>query len=102
MLKSLSGKTHKVITSLCVIIQKDGEIKTYNTHDIAKVTFIKLDDETISNYLDCGEYKDKAGAYAIQGRSGMFIKKINGSFASVMGLPTHILFEILKEENLIV
>ena len=102
MLKSLSGKTHKVITSLCVMIEKDGEIKTYNTHDIAKVTFLKLSDESINNYLNCNEYKDKAGAYAVQGRSGMFIKKINGSFASVMGLPTHLLFEILKKENLIV
>ncbi|MBE5745838.1 MAG: septum formation protein Maf [Clostridiales bacterium] len=102
MLKSLSGNTHKVITSLCVIIEKDGEVKTYNTHDISKVTFLKLSDETINNYLDCGEYQDKAGAYAIQGRSGMFIKNINGSFASVMGLPTHILYEILKKENLII
>lgn len=100
MLKSLSGKTHKVITSLCVMVEKDGEFKTYNTHDIAKVTFLNLSDETINNYLNCNEYKDKAGAYAVQGRSGMFIKKINGSFASVMGLPTHLLFEILKKENL--
>lgn len=101
MLKALSGNTHKVITSLCVMIEKNGEIKTYTTHHTSKVTFIKLSDETINNYLDFGEYKDKAGAYAVQGRSGMFIKKINGSYASIMGLPTHLLYEILKQENLI-
>ena len=102
MLKQLSGSTHKVITSLCVLIEKDGEIKTYNTHDIAKVTFIKLDDAAINSYLSFDEYKDKAGAYAIQGRSGMFIKKLNGSFATVMGLPTHLLFQIFKKVNWIV
>ena len=102
MLKSLSGRIHKVISSLSVLIEKDGQIKSYTTHDIAKVKFLKLSDETINNYLNFGEYADKAGAYAIQGRSGMFIKNINDSFASVMGLPTHLLFEILKKENLMV
>lgn len=101
MLKTLQGNTHKVITSLCVLIEKDGEVKTYNTHDIANVTFVKLSEEEINNYLKFDEYKDKAGAYAVQGRSGMFIKKINGSYPTVMGLPTHILYQILKQENLI-
>lgn len=101
MLKSLSNNTHKVITSLAVLIDDGKILKKYVTHDIAKVTFIKLTDEEINKYLEFDEYKDKAGAYAVQGRSGMFIKQINGSFASVMGLPTHLLYSILHKENLI-
>ena len=99
MLKTLSGKWHKVITSLCVNVSRNGEQKKYLTYDICKVKFLKLTDEEIDKYLDCGEYKDKAGAYAIQGKSGMFIEKIYGSYATVIGLPTHLLYQILKKEN---
>ena len=99
MLKTLSGKWHKVITSLCVNVSRNGEQKKYLTYDICKVKFLKLSDEEIDKYLDCGEYKDKAGAYAIQGKSGMFIEKIYGSYATVIGLPTHLLYQILKKEN---
>ena len=101
MLKTLSGKWHKVITSLCVNVSRNGEQKKYLTYDICKVKFLKLTDEEIDKYLDCGEYKDKAGAYAIQGKSGMFIEKIYGSYATVIGLPTHLLYQILKKENVV-
>ena len=101
MLSALSGNTHKVITSLSVIIEKDGKVVEYTTHDVSKVTFLKLDKSTINSYLDIGEYVDKAGAYAIQGRSGMFVKQIKGSYASIMGLPTHLLYQILHRENLL-
>lgn len=100
MLKLLSGNTHKVITSLCVIIEKDGNKKTYTTHDVSRVRFINLSDQEIEDYLTLDEYKDKAGAYAVQGRSGMFIQKIKGTYATVMGLPTHKLYKILHKENI--
>lgn len=100
MLRTLSGSWHKVITSLCVIISKNGETKEYLTHDVSKVKFINLSDDMIDNYLKYDEYKDKAGSYAVQGKSGMFIEKINGSYATVIGLPTHILFKILHSENI--
>lgn len=100
MLKLLSGNTHKVITSLCVIIEKDGNKKTYTTHDVSRVRFINLSDQEIEEYLKLDEYKDKAGAYAVQGRSGMFIQKITGTYATVMGLPTHKLYKILHSENI--
>ena len=100
MLKLLSGNTHKVITSLCVIIEKDGNKKTYTTHDVSRVRFINLSDQEIEEYLKLDEYKDKAGAYAVQGRSGMFIQKIKGTYATVMGLPTHKLYKILHLENI--
>ena len=100
MLKTLSNKWHKVITSLCVLIEKDGQTKQYLTSDITKVKFMKLDDNMIHDYLKTGEHKDKAGSYAIQGKSGMFIEKINGNMATVIGLPTCKLFKILRKENL--
>ena len=63
--------------------------------------FKKLSTEAINSYLDSGEYKDKAGAYAIQGKSGMFVEKVHGNFASIMGLPTNLLYDVLKQENIL-
>lgn len=100
MLKALSNKWHRVITSLCVLIEKDGQQKQYLTSEITKVKFMKLDDSMIYDYLKTGEHKDKAGSYAIQGKSGMFIEKIHGNMATVIGLPTCKLFKILRKENL--
>lgn len=101
MLKTLSNSWHKVVTGLCVLIERDGKITRYCTHDVTKVKFIKLTDQMISNYLKTGEHRDKAGAYAVQGYSGMFIQKIDGNYSTVIGLPTHKLFQILHNENLI-
>lgn len=101
MLKTLSGKTHKVITSLCILIENNGEIKEYLTYDMSKVTFINLTDDMINEYLTHDEYKDKAGSYAVQGIFAKFIKKINGSYATVMGLPIHLVYDVLHKECLI-
>ena len=100
MLKTLSGKWHKVVTGICVLIEKDGTIAKHCTHDITKVKFIKLTDEMIADYLKTGEHKDKAGAYAVQGYSGMFVEKLNGNYSTVIGIPTHKLFQILHKEGL--
>lgn len=101
MLKQLSNKWHKVYTSLCVIIEKDGNFKKYLLHDICKVRFKNLTDAMIDKYLKVGEHKDKAGAYGMQGYSGAFVEKINGNYATVIGLPVHKLYDILNQENLI-
>ena len=101
MLKTLSNNWHNVITSLCVIIEVDGIKKQYLTHSITKVKFMKLTDKMIEKYLQTGEHKDKAGAYAVQGYSGMFIEKIKGNYATVVGLDTNKLFDILHKEKLI-
>lgn len=100
MLKSLSNSTHKVVTSLCVIVKRGEETKTYLTNDVTKVKFNKLTNKDIENYLTFDEYKDKAGSYALQGRSGIFVKKIVGNMSTVIGLPIHILYQILKKENI--
>ena len=101
MLKTLSNSWHSVITSLCVMIEVGGIKKQYLTHTITKVKFMKLTDKMIEKYLQTGEHKDKAGAYAVQGYSGMFIEKIKGNYATVVGLDTNKLFDILHKEKLL-
>lgn len=100
MLKKLSNKHHKVVTGLSVLIEKDGQIKEYVTNDVSKVKFKKLTNEDIETYLSFDEYKDKAGSYAIQGKGGIFVEKINGNMTTIIGLPIHKLYNILKTENI--
>ncbi|MFN3969488.1 Maf-like protein [Flavobacterium sp.] len=85
MLKSMSGKTHEVITSVCF---KTID-KTETIFEVTKVTFNKLSDEAIQYYLDHYKPFDKAGAYGIQEWIGLVgIAKIEGSYTNVVGLPT--------------
>ena len=93
MLKMLSGKKHYVLTGVAVI----NEEKTVAFCEKATVYFQKLTDEEIEWYVNTLEPYDKAGAYAIQGLSARFIEKIDGDFYTVMGLPCHKLYEVLKE-----
>jgi septum formation protein len=85
MLKSMSGKTHEVITSVCFkTIQK-----TETIFEVTKVTFNQLSDEAIRYYIDHYKPFDKAGAYGIQEWIGLIgIAKIEGSYTNVVGLPT--------------
>lgn len=101
MLSKLSNNWHRVITSLCVIVSKNGTVKKYVSHSTTKVKFINLSEKMIDDYISTGEPMDKAGAYAIQGKASIFIEKIKGSYTSVIGLPTHTLFNILKQEGIL-
>ena len=84
MLKSLSGKTHEVITSVCIKNMK----KSDTFHEITKVTFNELTEEEIKYYLDNYQPFDKAGAYGIQEWIGLVaIAKIEGSYSNVVGMP---------------
>ena len=94
MLKSLSGKTHEVITSVC--IKNAGNSETFN--ETTKVTFNPLTDEEIAYYLE--EYKpyDKAGSYGIQEWIGLVaIARIEGSYANVVGLPVDKVYQRLMK-----
>jgi len=94
ILKSLSNKTHEVITSVCF---KTSE-KTETIHDITKVTFSTLSDDQISYYLDHYKPFDKAGAYGIQEWIGLIgITKIEGSYTNVVGLPTEKVYQYLTK-----
>lgn len=93
MLKSLSGKTHEVITSVCI---RNGE-NTEVFNDVTKVTFNPLTDEEIKYYLDNYKPFDKAGAYGIQEWIGLIaIARVEGSYNNVVGLPVDKLYRHLS------
>ena len=85
MIKTLSGKTHQVITGVCCY-SKDKQINI-EFSDVTNVSFTDISDEIIEKYLENAEYIDKAGAYAVQGLASMFVEKIDGSYDNVVGLP---------------
>ena len=101
MLTMLSGKWHKVVSGLCVMVQDKNGTREYLCHDVTKVKFKKLSTLDIERYIDSGEYIDKAGSYAIQGGAGMFVEKIVGNLSTVIGIPTHKLHDILKQEKIL-
>ena len=84
MLTMLSGKWHKVVSGLCVMVQDKNGTREYLCHDVTKVKFKKLSTLDIERYIDAGEYIDKAGSYAIQGGAGMFVEKIVGNLSTVI------------------
>lgn len=95
MLKSLSGRYHEVITGIAVINAQNGFYKT--AHEKTKVFFINITDDDIWAYISTGEPEGKAGAYAIQGKGALFIKKIEGCYTNVVGLPMVLVSSLLKE-----
>lgn len=97
MLEQLKNTKHDVITGLAVLVEKNGEYKEYITYDRAEVYFKDMTKEEIENWIHTGKAMDKAGAYAVQGEFMVFIEKINGNYATVMGLPIHKVYDILKE-----
>ena len=94
MIKELSGKTHEVITSVC--FKTSGKIKT--VHAITYVTFSQLEEDEIQFYVDNFRPFDKAGAYGIQEWIGLIgVEHIEGSYFNVVGLPTHLVYQTLRE-----
>ncbi len=85
-LQLLSGARHRVITSVTVLAP--GGTRGQKTVMTA-VSFKRLSDDEMSWYLKSGEWKDKAGGYAIQGLAGAFVKAITGSYSNVVGLPLY-------------
>ncbi len=98
MLRLLSGRSHQVLTGLCVIRTEDSYVKT--CCEKTEVWFRDITEQEISYYLDSKEYLDKAGGYAIQGIAASFISKIHGDYYNVMGLPLCRLVLLLREAGL--
>ena len=84
MLNRLSGKTHEVYSAVAVAV---SENEVHDRLNVTRVTFADLEPEWIESYCDTGDSMDKAGAYGVQGRAAERIKRIEGSFSGVMGLP---------------
>jgi len=107
MLRLLSGRTHQVITGVCLIQQQgtgNPELRTGledTRSETTKVTMSPLTADDIRFYVASGEPMDKAGAYAIQGLASRWIPRIEGDYANVVGLPVAIVFRMLKEHGAI-
>lgn len=97
MLRKISGDIHEVMTGLAIFIQKNGILTSNISVDVAEVHVNELSEEEIQKWLDTGNAWDKAGAYAIQQEFGVHIERIYGSYATVMGLPIHKVYEVIKD-----
>lgn len=92
MLRTLAGTQHRVLTAVGVQLEDRFEMKLSES----LVTFAPLDEPRIAAYVASGEPFDKAGAYAIQGRAGAFVSRLEGSYTGVMGLPLYETAELLR------
>ena len=97
MLKSYSGKSHRVLSGVTIIDCKTK--KSIKDYEKTKVYFKKLSDKEINSYIKTGEAMDKAGAYGIQDLSSIFIKKIEGCYFNVMGFPIYLIYKNLQKLN---
>ena len=97
MLLKLSGKTHTVITAVTIGIINKDKAKFHTISVSSSVEFATLTEVDCIEYCKTNEPFDKAGSYGIQGYGSAFIKKINGSYSNIVGLPIHEVVELLKE-----
>ena len=96
MIEELNHAKHEVLTGLCVMIQKDGTTQEKIDMGKAEVFWGNMSEKEIEDWIDTNEAYDKAGGYAIQGKFGVHIEKIEGDYYSIVGLPVHQLYEIIK------
>jgi septum formation protein len=90
MLKTLSGRVHRVTTGYCIIHRREEHCGAV----VTEVKFRELDDGLIWAYIKTGEPMDKAGAYGIQGRGGLFVEWIRGDYYNVVGFPIEIIWKL--------
>lgn len=95
MLRRLSGRSHQVITSLCVSNFKQDHVVTECV--TTDVLFREISDIEIRQYWQTTEPVDKAGAYAIQGLGGVFVRHLSGSYSAVVGLPLYETAQLLAQ-----
>jgi len=95
MLAALSGKTHEVMTSVCLLDARFEHVIVKNV--ITKVTFRRISDLEIIQYWQTGEPHDKAGSYGIQGLGSVFVEQISGSYSAVVGLPMFETAQLLQQ-----
>jgi septum formation protein len=107
MLRLLSGRTHQVITGVCLMgprlrtgNQKLGTGYEDTRSETTRVTMTTLSDDDIRSYIASGEPMDKAGAYAIQGRASRWIPRIEGDYFNVVGLPLALVWRMLRQYGL--
>jgi septum formation protein len=97
MLRALAGTSHEVLTAVCVRTAAGAEHEAVVATEVA---FAPLSDEEIAWYVATGEPRDKAGAYAIQGAAGAFVRSVRGSVSNVIGLPLAETLALLRAAGL--
>ncbi len=95
-LRLLSGRAHRVYSGICVITPRDA-VRTRLVE--TRVRFKRLSTEDLDSYLASGEWRGKAGGYAIQGIAGAFVVKLVGSYTNVVGLPLYETVALLQGES---
>ncbi len=95
MLSLLSGRSHGVVTALCLRDLEPG--KTVLASAVTQVVFDPIPADLMDRYLDWGEWIDKAGAYGIQGMAALFIREIDGCFFNVVGFPVNLFYQTLQQ-----
>jgi septum formation protein len=100
MLRLLAGRTHEVITGVCVVgavVSRQLPVAIKTASETTVVTFSEMSDDEINNYVTTGEPLDKAGAYAIQGIASRWIPRVEGDYSNVVGLPVALVYRMLRE-----
>ena len=93
MLRRLSGRQHEVVTGVSL----RGGPRAVIAVEATVVSFADLEDQEVDWYIRSGDWRDKAGAYAIQGLAGRFVNGIAGSYSNVVGLPVAVVYKLLKD-----
>ncbi len=93
ILKKLSGKTHTVYTGVAVLTDQGCDV----CHDTTEVTMEDIPEADIRAYVASGEPLDKAGAYGIQGPAAVFVKRVEGCYFTIIGMPMHKLYHMLAK-----
>jgi septum formation protein len=97
MLRMLSGREHKVITGVCLVVNSQPSVASETT----LVTVSEITDKEIADYVASGEPMDKAGAYAIQGIASRWIPRIEGDYSNVVGLPVALVWRMLQQAGVV-
>jgi len=97
-LESMSGRTHLVYSGITLVWAGSGpgDREEQTAHAVTEVRFAPISDREIDAYIASGEWRGRAGAYAIQGRAAAFVEEIRGDYTNVVGLPVPLLVEMLR------
>jgi nucleoside triphosphate pyrophosphatase len=93
MLEELSGRTHEVVSGLCLRTQAWEDVR----EDVTRVSFRRLTPRELSRYVASGEWEGRAGGYGIQGLGASLVERIDGDYLNVVGLPGVVLVNVLAE-----
>ena len=102
MLGLLSGRTHTVITGVCLVSPAANDEQAQVCVGRTRVELARLSQAEVAWYVASGEPADKAGGYAIQGIASRFVTRIDGSYSNVVGLPVALVYNLCKNAGLLI